>query len=72
MVHPISQKRKRLGRIFLHSLNPTRGHGHVLFILNEEEQFGGSKGGSSNTNYLQELMFELNAIDLGYSGNKYT
>ena len=46
--------------------------GDFNFILNKEEQFSGSKGRSSNTNYLKELMFELNAVDLGYSGNKYT
>ena len=41
-------------------------------ILNEDEQIGGSKGSSSTTNYLKELMFELNSVDLGYSGNKFT
>ena len=46
--------------------------GDFNYILNEEERFGGSKGGSSSTNYLKELMFELNAVDLRYSGNKYT
>ena len=38
------------------------------YIINEEEQFGGRIGGSSSTNYLKELMFELNAVDLEYSG----
>ena len=33
---------------------------------------GGNKGGSSSINYLKELLFELNAVDLGYSGNKFT
>lgn len=42
------------------------------FILNEDEQFGGNGGSSSATNFLRELMFEFNAVDLGYSGNKFT
>ncbi|XP_030970473.1 uncharacterized protein LOC115990841 [Quercus lobata] len=41
-------------------------------ILNEDEQIGGCKGSSSTTNYLKELMFNLNSVDLGYSGNKFT
>ena len=41
-------------------------------ILNEDEQIGGCKGSSSTTNYLKELMFNLNYVDLGYSGNKFT
>nr|POE78759.1 hypothetical protein CFP56_65080 [Quercus suber] len=46
--------------------------GAFNFIINDEEQFGGKKGGPSSTNYLKELLFELNAVDLGYSGNKFT
>ena len=46
--------------------------GDFNFIVNEEEQLGGNKGGSSSINYLKELLFELNAVDLGYSGNKFT
>ena len=41
-------------------------------ILNEEEQIGGSKGSSSTTNHLKEMMFNLNSVDLGYSGDKFT
>ena len=33
---------------------------------------GGNKGGSSAANDLKELMFELNAVDFGYFGNKFT
>ncbi|XP_075658855.1 uncharacterized protein LOC142628694 [Castanea sativa] len=36
------------------------------------EQLGGNKGGPSSTNYLKELLFKLNVMDLGYSGNKFT
>jgi len=46
--------------------------GDFNFILNEEEQVGGNRGSSSATNFLRELMFEFNAVDLGYSGNKFT
>lgn len=46
--------------------------GNFNFIINEDEQIGGNKGGSSKTNYLKELMFEFNTMDLGYLGNKFT
>ena len=46
--------------------------GDFNYIVNEEEKLGGNRGGSSATNYLKELLFELNTMDLGYSGNKYT
>ena len=46
--------------------------GDFNYIVNEEEQLGGNRGGSSATNYLKELLFELNTVDLGYLGNKYT
>lgn len=35
-------------------------------------KFLGGKKGSTSTNYLKELMFEVGAIDLGYSEGKYT
>ncbi|XP_075636801.1 uncharacterized protein LOC142609043 [Castanea sativa] len=42
------------------------------FILNEDEALRGKKGSLSDSDYLNELMFELEAIDLGYTGSKYT
>nr|POE70004.1 hypothetical protein CFP56_69628 [Quercus suber] len=45
--------------------------GDFNFVLNEDEALGGKKG-SSSTNYLKEVMFEVGAIDLGYSDVKYT
>ncbi|XP_050249078.1 uncharacterized protein LOC126696366 [Quercus robur] len=45
--------------------------GDFNFVLNEDEALSG-KNGSSSTNYLKDLMFEVHAIDLGYSGGKYT
>lgn len=46
--------------------------GDFNFIVNEEDQLGGNKRGLSSTNYLKELLFEFNVVDLGYSVNKYT
>nr|POE93142.1 hypothetical protein CFP56_40296 [Quercus suber] len=46
--------------------------GDFNFTTNEDEKLGGKKGSSSHANYLQELMFEFDAIDLGFSGNKFT
>ncbi|KAK9990862.1 hypothetical protein SO802_025847 [Lithocarpus litseifolius] len=46
--------------------------GDFNFTINEDERKGSKKGSTSATNYLKELMFEQGAIDLGYSGNKYT
>lgn len=46
--------------------------GDFNFIINDDEQLGGRKGGTSSINYLKELLFEFNAVDLGNSGNKFT
>ena len=35
-------------------------------------KFLGGKKGSTSTNYLKDLMFEVGAIDLGYFEGKYT
>ena len=70
-----SKKKKAWGNLFalLEShQGPWAVMGDFNFIVNEEEQLGGNKGGLSAINYLKELLFELNAVDLGYSGNKFT
>ena len=46
--------------------------GDFNFMVNDNETSGSSKGGSSTTNYLKELMAELGAIDLGFTGSKFT
>lgn len=46
--------------------------GNFNFVLNEDESSGGKKGSSSSTNYLKELMFDFEVVDLGYNGNKFT
>ena len=70
-----SKKSKASGNLFalLEShQGPWACIGDFNFIINDDEQIGGKKGGSSATNYLKELLFEFNAVDLGYSGNKFT
>lgn len=46
--------------------------GDFNYIVNAQEKYGGVKGGTSAPNYLKEMMLDLGAIDLGYSGNKFT
>ena len=46
--------------------------GDFNYIVNDEEKYGGVKGGTSAPNYSKELMFDLGAIDMGYSRNKFT
>ena len=70
-----SKKKKAWGNLFafLEShQGPWACIGDSNFIINDEEQFGGKKGGPSATNYLKELLFKPNAVDLGYSRNKFT
>ena len=42
------------------------------YIICENEKFGGARGSSSAINHLKELMFDYGAIDLGFSGSKFT
>ncbi|XP_030961975.1 uncharacterized protein LOC115983444 [Quercus lobata] len=43
------------------------------FTTSDNEVLSGFKGGgSSSTNYLKDLIYEFGAVDLGFSGNKYT
>lgn len=46
--------------------------GNFNFTANDSDILGGSKGGSSATNYLKDLIIEFGAIDLGCSGSKFT
>ena len=41
-------------------------------ILDAKEKSGGRVGSNSALNYLSSLMFELGAVDLGYTGAKFT
>ena len=46
--------------------------GDFNIILDDSEKEGGNSGGSSAPNFLRDLMFDLGAIDLGFTGNKFT
>ncbi len=46
--------------------------GDFNVVLGAEEKEGGKCGSSSATNFLKNLMFDLGAVDLGFSGTKYT
>lgn len=47
--------------------------GDFNFTINDKEIFGGNKRGeSSATNFLKELIFEFDAIDLDFFGNTFT
>uniref|UniRef100_A0A2N9GTN8 Reverse transcriptase domain-containing protein n=1 Tax=Fagus sylvatica TaxID=28930 RepID=A0A2N9GTN8_FAGSY len=46
--------------------------GDFNLTISDEEKLGGRRGNSSRQNFLQDMMFELGAIDLGYSGNQFT
>lgn len=75
MAHSIPQKRRRLGKILWHYLKLIMVHGCVLgtsILCWMRMKFLGGKKGSTSTNYLKDLMFEVGAIDLGYSECKYT
>ena len=41
-------------------------------MVDESEKEGGNRGGTSTPNFMKELLFELEAIDLGFSGNQFT
>ncbi|KAK9990720.1 hypothetical protein SO802_025705 [Lithocarpus litseifolius] len=69
------KKKKAWGNLFalLEShQGPWACIGDFNCILNEDEQVEGCKGSSSAINYLKELLFEFNVVDLGYSRNKFT
>jgi hypothetical protein len=46
--------------------------GDFNVILDDEEKEGGNKGNSSCPNYLKEILFQMGAVDLGFTGNKFT
>jgi hypothetical protein len=46
--------------------------GDFNVILNDEEKEGGKREYTSCPNFLKEIMFDLGAVDLGFSGNKFT
>ena len=70
-----SKKKKAWGSLFAlleaHH-GPWACIGDFNFIINDEEKSGSKKGGALATNFLKELLFEFNAVDLGYSRDKFT
>lgn len=46
--------------------------GDFNIILDDSEKEGGKNGGPCALNFLCELMFDLGAVDLGFTGNKFT
>ncbi len=57
----------------LKSINgPWMCFGDFNCMVDESEKEGGNRGGTSTSNFLKELLFELEAIDLGFSGNQFT
>lgn len=70
-----SKKKKAWGNLMalLESLqDPWVYMGDFNYTISENEKFGGKKSGSSMNNYLQDLLFEFGAIDLGFSGSQFT
>uniref|UniRef100_A0A2N9FQS3 Reverse transcriptase domain-containing protein n=1 Tax=Fagus sylvatica TaxID=28930 RepID=A0A2N9FQS3_FAGSY len=53
-------------------VGPWMCFGDFNIIVEDSEKEGGSLGSSSTPNFLRELLFDLAAIDLGFSSNKYT
>ena len=46
--------------------------GDFNIICEDSEKEGGRSGSYSTNNYLNEMLFELGAVDLGFTGNKFT
>uniref|UniRef100_A0A2N9H629 Reverse transcriptase domain-containing protein n=1 Tax=Fagus sylvatica TaxID=28930 RepID=A0A2N9H629_FAGSY len=73
---PYAVKRKGVWENLSAFLESVKGpwvcFGDFNVVINDEEKQGGVKGNTSTPNYLQEIMFELGAVDLGFSGNKFT
>ena len=41
-------------------------------VAEDNEKLGGHSGSSSTSNYLRSLIFDLDAVDFGFSGAKFT
>lgn len=44
----------------------------INLTISDDDKWGGTREGSSTPNYLKDIMFELGAVDLGFSGNNFT
>ncbi len=73
---PYQQKRYKAWTNLLALLESIVGpwmcFGDFNMVLEAKEKAGGCIGSASGTNYLRNLMFELGAVDLGFSRNRFT
>lgn len=46
--------------------------GDFNLTLCDEEKVGSKRGSGSTPNLLQEIMFEFEAVDLGFTGSNFT
>jgi hypothetical protein len=73
---PHKTKRKKAW-INLHGLLESVKGSWVVFgdfnvIVDDIEKDGGKSGDPSTPSFLKELLFDLGAVDLGFSGNRFT
>jgi exonuclease III len=74
---PLYQAKRRKAWINLHGLLEALNGPWVVFgdfnvIVEDAEKDGGRCGASSTPSFLKELLFDLGAVDLGFTGNRYT
>ena len=73
---PYQSKRFRAWSNLFALLNSISGpwlcFGDFNLVANGDEKEGGRVGSCSTPNFLQELLFDFGAIDLGFLGNKFT
>ena len=74
---PPQQTNRRIAWENLHALlesfcGPWVCLGDFNVIFEDTEKEGGNVGCSSALNFLKDLIFDLGAVDLGFSGNKFT
>ena len=73
---PYQAKRRKVWsnlHALLQSLNePWMCFGDFNVVVEDSEKEGGIQGSTSVSNFLKELLFDLSAIDLGYSGKQFT
>ncbi len=70
-----AKRQKAWGNLnaLLQSINgPWMCFGDFNYVVSEAEKEGGIRGSASTPNFLKDLLFELEVIDLGYSESKFT
>jgi hypothetical protein len=73
---PYHAKRAK-ARVNLHALLETINGlwvccGDFNVVIDDAEKEGGKVGGPSTPSFLRDLLFELGAVDLGFSSNRFT